>query len=687
MTARSLVLLVVLGVPTMVRAAPGEMGFSPTHLRVPLVAISLRNSTTGLEQSIYGCTSGSCVHDLTDDADLAALFANMPTLPVGTYDELNVQYCNGAAGYQAEVEGQATIDGTIYYTKNDADILTTTAADAGPVHVTFAGCSTRYALATPLVVVAGQTYDLSMFAFSRYAGWMAISAGATPGGCVKNSAGDRRLCASPPDLIPVVGASSAAATVELYALDGEASGPSDKVSGIVLLVVDGASGEVVTGVTRELHMPSSVEFVQGFGTALHRISKNSDGTYLLENYGGAPGAYYLRLPSFVRGRDHAGSLDHAGLATVPYRSFYIPDPNAANGGTDGGTGGGSDPQPSCVFDATPRFPTPLLDPALIRVATTPGMLGGGNTSIVGRSYIFPDKTLVPDGTPLPLYAPTAMRLTGLSHYHPVQGSDDWALSFQVSCQVQLTLAHVKNVSPAIEAAWGNRPIVNLAENSAGSAVAPPYTTVTLAPGDAIGNWVGEPYSVAFDFVVENRARPVAQFANQPRYDVSNITYTDCPYSYYPQDIQDLYLAKIGSVISGPVSGAPCRRSSSRDVVGSAAGQWFKDPDPSVGVGVFDMVSRFGNPFVIVSDANGDVMVGNLDAPGGYRVFRISGGQPDPETITGEHCYQVHDNQDCVGDCGWVYVSVTSSTSMDVNFASLGTCPASFPATGKQTYYR
>ena len=161
------------------------------------------------------------------------------------------------------------------------------------------------------------------------------------------------------------------------------------------------------------------------------------------------------------------------------------------------------------------FIVPVVDPSVVQMVTPIGGVGAGGTEIVGRSYIHPKAEY--EDIALPVRAPTDMRLIAVTHYippgAPVDGSyrSDWALTFEVGCDVSLSFYHIKGVVPSIEAqATGGI--------KSRSAPEPVSQTIEFKAGDIIGYYIRGFHSIAFDFIVNDR-RVTNPFQNQRRYEI------------------------------------------------------------------------------------------------------------------------------------------------------------------------
>jgi len=172
---------------------------------------------------------------------------------------------------------------------------------------------------------------------------------------------------------------------------------------------------------------------------------------------------------------------------------------------------GNSPPTSCT--TRPEFAEYLIDPSLVKVITQIGVIGGGNTEIVGRSYVFPVDGM--DGVRMPLRAPTSLRVVAAKHYLPPGAPTsgyvpDWSLVLDTGCDVTIELFHVKDVAASIKAV-ADTTISN------SSAWQPLPTSVSFAAGEVFGWYQRGLNSVAFDVIVHAMSRerlPVSGFARR-----------------------------------------------------------------------------------------------------------------------------------------------------------------------------
>lgn len=297
-----------------------------------------------------------------------------------------------------------------------------------------------------------------------------------------------------------------------------------------------------------------------------------------------------------------------------------------------GSGGGSGKN-----DCTNAFTAPLLDLDAINTVTPIGLVGGGGTEIVGRSYIFPRSDIEDE---IQLFAPTAMTLVGGARYVPPGAPEgyhpDFALAFKPDCSsaMLIELYHVKNVVPALLEAIGD----DIKPTSAWKSL-PMGAQIHLDAGEQFGGYLLGPTSVAFDFIVRDDD-VTNEFAEPERYKDSNILHVVCPYSYYTSDLRSSFEQLLGAPGVGPVEGATCG-SVAIDVVGSLAGQWFLNPDPTTGRGSLSLTDGYGNPHPVGKNPDGSIVFGNVGpSQQGFRVYSDAASWRDPALVTDQHCYQL-----------------------------------------------
>ena len=314
----------------------------------------------------------------------------------------------------------------------------------------------------------------------------------------------------------------------------------------------------------------------------------------------------------------------------------------------------------------------LVNPNLVKVVNPIGVVGGANTEIVGRSYIFIKDEI---SEKIPIYAPKDITLTSGSYYNPSTNKNnpypDYALTFNAGCQHTIDLSHLKEVIPAIQ-----ERLPPLSTSSARKQVQP----LKLNAGDLIGYYIPNKGVAAFDFIVDDNTI-TNTFANQKRYEAgygSNLLHSTCPYDYYQGDMKKAYYNLLGSSAGILFDIKDCG-TVSKDKLGTLSGQWFLDPDYKTGMGENKKEGNYGNPLPIVYMPD-RITIGHI-GPNDYMwIYSNEATYKDPKTITDEHCYQSTHQ-------GYVYFKLTNNSEMNAYYSETGTCPPTFPTTDYKTYYR
>lgn len=334
----------------------------------------------------------------------------------------------------------------------------------------------------------------------------------------------------------------------------------------------------------------------------------------------------------------------------------------------------SPPQEEC---ASVIFTHYIIDPKFVKFISQLGLVGAGNTEMVGRSYVFVKDEFLEQKTPI--YAPTDMRLIRMSYYVdqaiPIEqresASKDYAMTFEAGCGITITLAHLKElVSPLKE-------------------VSPPLSTssaqvqvkqISLKAGDLMGYYLkkGSFGAGGFDFVM-NDQKVINQFANQKRYEYGHGSYnlhTVCPFDYYSGEMKEAYYNILPEKDCGTMG---------RDKIGTISGQWFLDPDPKSGMGESGKEGDYGVRLPIVR-APDRITIGYIGPANVVWIYPNNPTFKDPKEITTEHCYQNYPVNPSDPQ-GHVYFKIIDNMTMDVYYSETGTCPSSFQTTGAKRYYR
>lgn len=321
----------------------------------------------------------------------------------------------------------------------------------------------------------------------------------------------------------------------------------------------------------------------------------------------------------------------------------------------------------------------LFDPSLIKVVTQIGIIGGGNTEIIGRSYVFPIDGQ--DGVRMPLTAPTALNVVAARHYLPPGAPTtgyvpDWSLLLDTGCGITIELFHVKDVAPSIKAVADT----TISNSSAWQQLS---TRVPFEAGATFGWYQRGLNSVAFDVIAhDNTVRN--KFTNQARYETghSNLLDIVCPWNLFESNKRDAYLATMGAQTGFRVAGAGCG-TIERDVAGTPAGQWFRSQAVQSSM-PFGKDGDYGDPLPIVFGVDSTVYIGHTGPTNDIRIANNNPTWRNPASITTSHCYQIISGST---SSGWLWLRMNSETQMDVSYSNDGLCPTAFPATGFVSYYR
>ncbi|MEX0616277.1 MAG: hypothetical protein WD231_00525 [Candidatus Woykebacteria bacterium] len=326
----------------------------------------------------------------------------------------------------------------------------------------------------------------------------------------------------------------------------------------------------------------------------------------------------------------------------------------------------------------PVFTEYFVDPKFVQKVGQVGVVHGSGLYIVERSYVSVKNEFT--GQKVPVYAPVNMTVLSGSHYiNPAASSTalpDWALWFDAGCNVEVNLAHLKEVVDPIA--------VQLPEAKKDS------RSTQLKPqqfkaGDLIGYFIYNQGDVAgFDFIVRDK-KVVNQFINQERYSgnrASNLINGVCPYDYYESRKKETYYNLLGGGGGTLFKVKDCGKSS-RDVAGTISGMWFLDKEPQENIYDSYKDGHYGSTLSIVGDEE-RVTIGNLGTSNVSWTLSKNPTYKLPEEVANQHCYQL-DVFTPGETSGWVYLKLISEVELDVVFSQTGTCPSAFPGNAKRYY--
>lgn len=299
-------------VPTTVTAqafvtpqASGELAqsFTPTALDVPVLGIYLRDSATNAATQIYSCDPTSdpngCRVDLVNNlSGFQDVINSTAQAAAGTYDTITVQNCtNGKGGsatsnpidYTADVTGEATINGTRYYTDpTQPGLVSPGSAAAQAVSVGFSGCASDYALPSPIVLADGDAFTLSLYIDLAGIAWIdngVWNLSWMPSGCARDPSASTPTAPSAPFVClsyPDVGAAPGdlPPTLKRYLVVDGTTVPTALQSGAVFGIYYDANGNPLSGYTRPFYEQTVVQLGFQPATPFASLAANADGTTL-----------------------------------------------------------------------------------------------------------------------------------------------------------------------------------------------------------------------------------------------------------------------------------------------------------------------------------------------------------------------------------------------------------------------
>lgn len=300
-------------------------GVAISSLKIPIKQISLHNAAFDHEADIYLCSGSNddCQVEMAGTAFQDALNASPRNVEMGQYDYVFVKTCEDSEGaYRTNITGSVVLDGKTWFTRPGT--VLDTAGPAAAVAIASSGCGRTYALPHPLRITdsLGAAVEFKLYFDIQELAYAALgsrktSQAWTPGNC----AGDRPdemaatsppfLCIGYPDVSGII--DSAPAVLERYRLnDGATIGMFFTADD---LPIGGYSRPFFTeGVLANPGFPAVMP--------LRNVSKNPDGTLLVDGFGPSGHAYdadksVFRATTFQRA-SHSGtftSTEEGTLAT------------------------------------------------------------------------------------------------------------------------------------------------------------------------------------------------------------------------------------------------------------------------------------------------------------------------------------------------------------------------------------
>ena len=344
-------LLVGLSVSSLSYAQTGEISFTPTGFKFPIMKITLSKNagSSGTatsatnEQTLYKCsgaTEADCLMDLTSQTDLDKITAASKGVSItsGTYDLLSLYSCGEGKGGDSQVsvwvKGSFTVAGTTYYTDATASGGNTSSGSTSAfTEITNWGCATKSViLATPVTIGTAEV-ALTLLVDNTFFANSVPSTSSGMGGC-KAAGGGRGICVNIPALLPYVGAD--AVTTKRFKLAHNitsTSGITDaKANTVVIVPMAGTTPLTVfagpyyseTSAATNGNSSAPTDGTNGgpsYNTAtdIATFKANSDGTIAFSQ--GSSGDSYAGVFTAFQLTDHSGSLQTRNGNTWYYKAI------------------------------------------------------------------------------------------------------------------------------------------------------------------------------------------------------------------------------------------------------------------------------------------------------------------------------------------------------------------------------
>lgn len=336
-------------------ALTGEISFTPTGLKLPVMKISIAKSDGTDEQNLYTCpgaNEASCLVDLSDQTALTAIgtAAGAATIRVGTYNTLNLNTCvDGTSGMtptDAYVKGSFTTGGggaATYYTDSDVTNLSgiKTTGSAEFTKVGNWACATKSVkLASPIVVAKGDAISLTVLVDNTLAAFSTPADSSGMGGC-KNaspSVPSRGVCMTYPAIIPVVGSGIPTTKKFTLAHSSVSVGAIDdtKANAMVIVALNSSNtplaafGRTIyteTSAAQNSNSSAPTDTVNGgpsfvTETDISTFTVNADGTIAFKQ--GASGDTHAAAFDAFQLVDHTGTETTRGGASWFYHAILTP---------------------------------------------------------------------------------------------------------------------------------------------------------------------------------------------------------------------------------------------------------------------------------------------------------------------------------------------------------------------------
>ena len=341
-------------------AAPGEVSFTPTGLKLSVMRITLssHNDSGGAdrEQVLYTCphaTEAECLVDVTSQSELDAIasLAAAAKVDVGSYDMVSLELCapgnSGSTPAPGYVRGSFTVtsEGKTYATAPDAangirEVLEGDDAGADFTAIGNWSCSSkRVLLRTPVVVEKDTPTALTVVVDPNLIAFSTPNVSGGMGGCRGESNGSARgVCVSYPSMVPLVGEATPQLDRFLLAHHRTDANAIDdaKANGYVVVVREADGGEPLTAFLRPYYSETSARTTSNnvtpdevyggpayFGeTLVESVHLNPDGSLGFTTGGTLDGNSAI-FQAFQLA-DHKATVDTHDAGTWQYHAMPLP---------------------------------------------------------------------------------------------------------------------------------------------------------------------------------------------------------------------------------------------------------------------------------------------------------------------------------------------------------------------------
>lgn len=292
-------------------ADDGEQSFTPSSYQFPIQSIVLSTDMSaelpsGDQITLYECTSGDCLMELTNNISLSNLSISKE-IKVANYRYLTITSCSGNnAGFNAKVKGTVEITKNglkkTYYSHSTEGFLEQTGAiPEQAVSVTFNQCRFYHELQENFEVSDSIELPLTLFMDLKNVAWgrFGIKTNVAVGGCFQGEEGSDgvilSLCVGLPHLTPI--AASTKPTIQRYFIRKNTEA-ANQAGGMIVLFTD-ANTTVLGGFSRRYFTVHSKAPSAEFDMPIKRVVLNSNGSYSMKTFGRTFDSMYLDFSEFL----------------------------------------------------------------------------------------------------------------------------------------------------------------------------------------------------------------------------------------------------------------------------------------------------------------------------------------------------------------------------------------------------